>query len=148
MDVLAPIGRLLFSAIFITSGLNHFLHLQAMTGYAQSSGLPMPQLAVLASGVVLVVGGVCVLLGSFARLGAALIALFLLTSAFTMHRFWDLADAQLVQQQQVHFMKNLSMAGGALLLVYFGPGAFSLRRKKAEGRRTSFGVPLRHRIQE
>ncbi len=145
MGVLAPIGRLLFSAIFITSGLNHFFQLEALTAVARSSGVPEPHLAVLGSGVALVVGGLCVLLGVFARLGAAAIAIFLLCTAFMVHRFWLVADPVQAQDQLVHFMKNLSMAGGALFIVYFGPGPFSLRgRKKPEGLGSGrLGVPLR-----
>ncbi|MCP3139947.1 DoxX family protein [Pyxidicoccus xibeiensis] len=146
MGVLAPLGRLLFSAIFITSGLNHFFQLQALTAYAQASGVPEPRLAVLLSGVALVGGGLCVLLGVFARLGAAAIAVFLLAAAFMVHRFWLIPDAVAAQEQLIHFMKNLSMAGGALLIVYFGSGPFSLRgRKREEGLGGGrLGVPLRH----
>lgn len=144
MGILAPIGRLLFSAIFIFSGLNHFMQYSSMVAYARGANLPWPELAILGSGVVLVVGGLCVLLGAFARLGAALIALFLLASAFMVHHFWDLADPVQAQQQMTHFMKNVSMAGGALLITYFGPGPFSLRRRK-EAARGTLAVPMRQR---
>ena len=147
MGVFAPLGRLLFSAIFITSGLNHFFQLQALTAYAQSSGVPEPRLAVLVSGAALVLGGLCVLLGVFARLGAAAIAIFLLSSAFMVHKFWTFTDPVQAQNQLIHFMKNLSMAGGALFIVAFGPGPFTLgRRKKREetfGGGGRLGMPLR-----
>ncbi|MBN1210192.1 MAG: DoxX family protein [Myxococcaceae bacterium] len=149
MHALAPIGRLLFAAIFISSGVNHFLQVNSMTAYASSAGLPAPRFAILASGVIILLGGLCVLLGVFARLGAALLALFLLATAFTMHRFWGLADPQLAQDQLAHFMKNLSMAGGALIITYFGPGPFSLRvHKGAEAPRTRPVVPFRPRPQQ
>ena len=134
MGLLAPVGRLLFSAIFITSGLNHFIQLQALTAYAQSSGVPEPRLAVIASGVAMVLGGLFVLLGFFARLGAAMLAVFLIASAFMVHKFWTMNDAVMAQNNLIHFMKNLSMAGGAIFIMYFGPGPFSLARpKRAEG---------------
>jgi putative oxidoreductase len=151
MDVLAPIGRLLFSALFISSGVNHFLQAEAMTGFARSAGLPAPRLAVLATGAMLLIGGVCVLLGSFARLGAALIAVFLVASAFMVHHFWDLTDPQQAMQQRGHFMTNIAMAGSALLIIFFGPGPFSLRRRSTverERRRSPYPYPMRHRTQE
>jgi putative oxidoreductase len=151
MDALAPIGRLLFSALFIFSGVNHFMQVDALTAYVQASGLPQPRLAVLGTGVMLLVGGPCVLLGGFARLGAALIALFLLAAAFTMHRFWGLEDAQMAAQQQSQLMKNVALVGGALLIIYFGPGPFSFRRRaslKRERRRSPYAHPLRYRAQE
>jgi putative oxidoreductase len=148
MKALAPIGRLLFSAIFIFSGVNHLTHLNQMVAYAQSAGLPAPRLAILGASVMIIFGGICVLLGILTRLGAALLALFLFATAFTMHRFWGLADPQMAMQQQAHFMKNIAMAGGALILVYFGPGPFSLRvRKGVEAPRPGFAFPLRHRTQ-
>jgi putative oxidoreductase len=148
MKALAPIGRLLFSAIFIFSGVNHLINVNQMVGAVQSTGLPAPRLAILGSGVVILVAGFCVLLGIFARLAAAILALFLVAAACTMHRFWGLADPQVAMQQMAHFMKNISMAGGALILTYFGPGPFSLRVKKgAEAPRSGFAVPLHQRPQ-
>jgi putative oxidoreductase len=130
MNALAPIGRLLFSVIFIFSGVNHFIHVNDMVGSVQSAGLPAPRLAILGTGALLVVCGMGVLLGVATRLCAALLALFLVTAALTMHRFWGLADPQAAQAQLGHFMANLSMAGGALLITYFGPGPYSLQVPK------------------
>lgn len=145
MGVLAPLGRLLFSAIFIFSGLNHFMQYGAMVAYARSTPLPVsPELAVIGSGVVLVLGGFSVLLGLFARVGAVLLAAFLLSAAYFFHRFWGVEDAVQAQMQLTHFLKNVSMAGGALLLAYFGPGPFSLSRRR-EARRGTLGVPLPQR---
>jgi putative oxidoreductase len=128
MGALAPLGRLLFSAIFISSGINHLTNGPAMIGYAQSAGLPFPALAIYGSGVVLLVGGVCILLGVFARIASVAIALFLVAAALTIHRFWGLPADQAAMQIP-HFWKNLSMAGGALLLTYFGPGPYSVRAR-------------------
>lgn len=145
MGVLAPLGRLLFSAIFIFSGLNHFMQYSSMVAYARTTALPVsPEVAILGSGVVLVLGGLSVLLGLYARLGALLLAGFLLSAAFFVHRFWGIADPVQAQMQMTHFMKNVSMAGGALLITYFGPGPFSLTRRK-DPRGGSLGVPLRQR---
>lgn len=128
MDALAPLGRLLFSAIFIFSGFNHFANGQSMIGYAQSAGLPFPALAIYGSGVVLLVGGVCILLGVFARIASVAIAAFLIAAALMVHRFWGLPPQE-AQMQLTHFWKNISMAGGALVLVYFGPGPYSVRAR-------------------
>ena len=128
MNALAPVGRLLFSAIFIFSGFNHFANAQTMIGFARSAGLPFPALAIYGSGAVLLVGGVCILLGVFARIAAVAIAAFLVAAALTVHHFWGLPPEQ-AQMQMAHFWKNISMAGAALLLVYFGPGPYSVRAR-------------------
>ncbi|HVG57502.1 MAG TPA: DoxX family protein [Hyalangium sp.] len=149
MNALAPIGRLLFSAIFISSGVNHFIHLNQMVGHVQSIGIPFPRLAILFSGALIFVCGIGILLGAFARLSAALIALFLVVTAFTMHRFWGLADPQASQMQLSHFMKNIALAGGGLLITYFGPGPYSLRvRREAEAARPGYAFRFRQRPQQ
>ncbi len=126
MELLVPLGRLLFSAMFIQSGLGHFQHRTSMTEYARSMGAPMPGLMVPLTGLMILLGGLSVLLGAYARVGACLLVLFLLPTAMIMHRFWGLPDPQLAQNQRVHFQKNLSLAGGALLIAYFGSGPYSL----------------------
>jgi putative oxidoreductase len=149
MNALAPIGRLLFSAIFIFSGVNHFIQVNSMTQHAQSAGLPAARLAILGTGALLLVCGICVLLGIVTRLSAALIALFLVAAGLTMHRFWGLGDPQAAQAQLAHFMKNIALAGGALLITYFGPGPYSLQaRKGAEAPRPGYAFRFRHRAQE
>ncbi len=147
MKALAPIGRLLFSAIFIVSGINHLQNREAMTGYAESMGLPLAGIAVIVSGLIILVGGVLVLLGVFTRFGAALIAAFLIASAFTMHAFWAIDDPQASAMQMAHFMKNLSMAGGAFLLMFFGPGPVSISTRSRIAVPTVH-VPLRERFGE
>jgi putative oxidoreductase len=151
MSALAPLGRLLFSAIFILSGLRHFTNFEGLVGYTRASGVPLPEAAVLVSGVVLLAGGLAVLLGLFARLGAVLLAGFLVLAALTVHDFWTFEDPQQAQQQQSQFMKNMALAGGALLLVYFGPGPYSLRQRRLRGAEAPGArvvPPLRPRPQE
>lgn len=127
---LAPAGRILFALIFVFSSLGHFS--SATIGYAEQSGVPMANLLVPASGVLALAGGVLIALGWHARVGALLLLAFLLPVTFAMHDFWSLTDPMERMNQQVHFMKNLSMIGGALLLAYFGSGPISLDRKDTD----------------
>jgi uncharacterized membrane protein YphA (DoxX/SURF4 family) len=116
VDVVALIGRVLFVALFIGSGFVHLTQTQAMAGYAQSKGIPAARLATLASGVVLLVGALMVLLGIWADLGALLLVVFLIPTAVLMHAFWKETDAQTRQQEMVHFQKDMALAGAALLI--------------------------------
>lgn len=124
MDVIALIGRILFVAIFIGSGIAHLTQTSSMAGYAASQGVPQPKLAVAGSGVLVLVGGLMVLLGVWADLGLLLLVLFLLPTAFLMHAFWKESDAQAKQMQMIQFQKNVSISGGALLAfaLYVGYG--------------------------
>jgi putative oxidoreductase len=125
---LAPAGRALFAAIFVMSAFGHFS--QATIGYAASQGVPAAGVLVPLSGVLSLVGGLSVLLGYRARIGAGLLVLFLVPVTLTMHAFWAASDPAMAQMQLINFMKNVSLVGGALLLMYFGAGALSLDARR------------------
>jgi putative oxidoreductase len=78
------------------------------------------------SGLLAVIGGLSILLGYRAKIGAWLIALFLILVTPTMHKFWTVTDPMMAQVQMIMFFKNLSMLGGALLITQFGAGPWSL----------------------
>jgi putative oxidoreductase len=127
---LVPLGRLLFALIFLAAVPMHFTS-QGIQ-YAASAGVPLAEILVPLSGVLALLGGLSVLLGYQARGGAALLAVFLLPVTLVMHDFWSVADPTEAQIQQVMFMKNLAVLGGALLIMYFGSGPFSLDRRRRE----------------
>ena len=115
MDIVLIIGRVLFALMLVTGGLNHFTKAEAMAGYAAHKGVPQPKLANLVSGLMLLLGGLSIILGVWADLGALLSAAVLLAMAVMMHDFWK-ADDQTKQMETGSFFKNVSMAGGALVM--------------------------------
>ena len=90
-----------------------------MAQYAAAFKVPQPKLAVVASGVVILAGGLSILLGVAVQAGALLLVVFLLPAAVYMHPFWGVSDPMQAAAQQAHFMKNLALAGAALLIFYF-----------------------------
>ena len=118
------LGRFFFALIFLMAGANHFN--KQTIGYAASQGVPLASIAVPLSGVVAIAGGLSILLGYHAKLGAWLIVLFLVPVSLMMHKFWLVQDPMMAQIQMILFMKNVSMLGGALLISHFGAGPFSL----------------------
>jgi len=123
---LAPAGRILFSLIFLLSGISHFS--QVTINYAMSQQIPAAAFLVPLTGIMVMVGGLSVALGYRARWGALLIILFLVPVTLVMHNFWDFTDPSLRQMQFVNFMKNVSLLGGAILIAFFGSGPMSLDR--------------------
>jgi len=115
--ILFLVARLLFGGYFVFNALNHFTQTSAMTGYAQSKGVPAPKLAVTFTGLLLLIGGVSVLFGIYPILGATALVLFLVPVTFTMHTFWKIEDPQMKMAEKVNFTKNLALVGGALLLL-------------------------------
>lgn len=114
MDVVLLIGRVLFVALFLGSAVGHLTQTDAMAGYAASRGVAMAKPATLVSGVVILLGGLSVLLGVWGDLGALLLLVFLLPTAFLMHGFWRDTDPTVKQTEMVQFNKDVALAGAAL----------------------------------
>ncbi len=114
MDGVLLAGRILFSILFIMSGVNHFLQWRGMAQYAAQMGVPMAEVAVVGTGGYIVAVSLLYALGVWADLMALLLAAFLVPVAFIMHRFWGLQDPQMRANQMAHFLKNISLAGAAL----------------------------------
>jgi putative oxidoreductase len=130
LDAAGPIvflGRLLFALIFLMSGPMHFSG--QMIGYAASQGVPLASLTVPFSGLLAIVGGLSIVLGYRARIGAWLIAVFLV-GVTPLHNFWAVTDPTMHQMQFILFMKNVAMLGGALLISQLGSGPWSLDARK------------------
>jgi putative oxidoreductase len=121
-------GRALFSLIFIVAAFGHFS--SATIGYAAAQGVPLAGIAVPLSGIIALAGGLSVLLGYRARLGAWLLVLFLVAVTPAMHAFWAVSDPLMAQIQQVMFLKNLSMLGAALVISQTGAGPLSLDARR------------------
>ncbi|AFU00556.1 DoxX family protein [Nocardia brasiliensis] len=119
MDVVVLIGRVLFAVLFLSSGVGHFMQTDAMAGYAESRGLPMAKLSVLGSGALFALGGLSILLGVWADLGALVLAVLLVVTAVLMHAFWKETDAQAKQMEMISFNKDVALGGAALMLFAF-----------------------------
>lgn len=116
MELLATLGRVVFGLFFAFNGLNHFLRLAGMTEYARAFGVPAPRLAVIVTGLMLLLGGLGFVLDVQRAVAAWLLVVFLVAAAFTMHAFWKLDDPMQQANQMAHFLKNLALAGAALAL--------------------------------
>lgn len=116
MSVLVLVGRILFVALFLNAVIPHLTKTDMMAGYAKSKGVPLAWPATFGSGILLLLGGLSVLLGVWADLGALLLAVFLVPTAVLMHGFWrESGDGRMMEQTQ--FFKDLSLAGAALMLM-------------------------------
>lgn len=117
MDVVFLVGRILFGLRFVRSGVGHLVNRDAMVDYAEGTrGLPPRLMVPLA--VVMVLEGVSVIFGIWADLGALLIVAFIIPTAVIVHDYWTVEDPRMQQIERSQFMKNLSMAGGALIIFY------------------------------
>ena len=110
-------GRVLLGGFFIISGLRHFQHLPMMAGFTASKGVPAARLAVIISGLMIIVGGISILLGVRPHWGIALVSAFLVPVTFIMHQYWKHTDPMMKINDQVNFMKNLAILGASWILL-------------------------------
>ena len=129
-------GRVLYTAIFLTT-FGHFS--SQYVAYGAQQGVPAAGLLVPLSGVIALAGGLSVLLGLRARIGAWLLVLFLVPVTVMMHNFWAVQDPMMRGMQQAMFMKNLSMLGAALLISHFGAGPLSFDARRARTQPAKIG---------
>ncbi|MFZ5619190.1 MAG: DoxX family protein [Pseudomonadota bacterium] len=113
----APAGRIFLAGLFLFSGIGKLAAYEASQGYMEAMGVPGALLpAVIASEII---APLALIAGFKARVAAFLLAGFSIVTALLFHS--NFAD----QIQQVMFLKNLSIAGGLLMIVANGAGAFS-----------------------
>jgi putative oxidoreductase len=121
------IGRLMIGLPFVMSGISKLGAYGATTGMISAVELPFPPLAFAVAVAVELGGGVLLLAGYRVRFVATAMAVFALATAVSFHS--NFAD----QNQMIHFLKNVMMAGGLLQITAFGAGAISLDNRRAKG---------------
>ena len=118
------VGRLMIGLPFAMSGLSKLGAYSATTGMISAVGLPFPPLAFAVAVAIELGGGLLLIAGYRARYVAAALALFSLATAMSFHsNFVD-------QNQMIHFLKNVMMAGGLLQITAFGAGALSIDNRR------------------
>jgi putative oxidoreductase len=120
-------GRLLIGLPFAMSGLGKLAAIGPTTGVIRAAGLPLPPLVLALAVVVELGGGLLLVAGIRTRIVATALVLFSLAAAVSFHS--NFAD----QNQMIHFLKNVMIAGGLLQIVAFGAGALSIDNRSAQG---------------
>ena len=124
-------GRLLLALMFLLSGYGKLVNIDGTAGYIGSVGLPFTTPLAVFAGAFEVLAALALALGWKARWTALALALFTLVASVVFHNFWALpADQAFVQQ--LMFMKNLSVAGGMLMVAALGAGPASLDARKLD----------------
>lgn len=118
LNNLMPLARVLLASLFLVAGLSKISQYAGTQAYMASAGLPgalLPLVILLEAG-----GALALIVGFQVRWVALALALFTIVSALLFH--FNFAD----QIQSLMFLKNLSIAGGLLILAAAGAGPWSL----------------------
>jgi putative oxidoreductase len=124
-------GRLMIGLPFAMSGFGKLASYGATTAMIGAVGLPFPPMAFAVAVAVELGGGLLLVAGYRTRLVALALAVFSLATAVAFHN--NLAD----QNQMIHFLKNVMMAGGLLQIAAFGAGALSIDNRRKSGELSS-----------
>lgn len=114
------IGRAFLAAIFLKAAVANTLGFQGIVEMMNSRGLPFPPLLLIGNIFCTLVGGLSILLGFKARIGAILLIIFLVPTTFVFHNpFTD-------PNEWNAFLKNFGLVGAMLFIYYYGTGPVSL----------------------
>lgn len=127
-STIALIGRVLLAAMFVLAGIDKISGFEGTAGYIASVGLPFSEVLTVLTIVVEIGAGLALIVGFQVRIAALLLAGFTLAASVLFHNYWAM-PAEQAYVQQLMFMKNISVAGGLLMIVALGGGSFSLGRK-------------------
>jgi putative oxidoreductase len=124
-DGVALIGRIALAAIFVLSGLQKLIDFTGTASMIAGAGVPLPTVAAAVAVVIELGGGLAIFAGWMTRVAALAIVVFLIIVSPIFHNFWTM-EGEARMMNQIMFLKNVSMLGGFLLLMAFGPGRYSV----------------------
>ncbi len=115
--MLRTLARLCLAGIFIVSGADTVMNPDGRAQKVAAAGIPQPRQATILNGFVMVISGLALALGIFPRLAAAALIGTLIPTTAVGHAFWNETSPVDQASQRIHFLKNLSMLGGLLVVV-------------------------------
>lgn len=131
------VGRLLLALMFILSGFGKLGNIEGTAAFIASGGLPAPTLLAAAVGALELFGGLALVVGYRVRLVGLALGLFTMAASVVFHAYWSAPAAQQYVTQLL-FMKNISVAGGMLLISALGAGPLSIDARLAAGAAARF----------
>jgi putative oxidoreductase len=117
LNLIHIVGQILFGGFFVWSGAKHFMHAKDMTGYAKSLKVPMPEVAVYGTGIMLILGGLGMLFNMYTLISLIILAVFIIPVSFIAHAYWKQTDPQTRMNNNIQFWKNIALLGAMLLMM-------------------------------
>lgn len=111
------VGRFLFASYFLAMGMSHLVNFREHAIFLGGKGVPLARLATILTILMMLGGGVLVMLHWHTSIGAVLLFGIIFPAPFFLHHFWNESDAYTRLSEFAHFIKDLSLAGAALLLL-------------------------------
>jgi putative oxidoreductase len=110
-------ARLLLSGMFIVGGFGAFSQPGGRVRLVEAVGIPKPRESTILNGAIMIVGGIALATGVAPKLAAGILMATLVPTTFVGHRYWQEEDPGTRANQRIHFLKNLAMMGGLLMVL-------------------------------
>jgi putative oxidoreductase len=114
--------------LFVVFGWQKLTGYSGTIAYFAQGGVPFPSLAAPIAVIMELGVALAIVLGLFTRPLAILLGLYTFATAILGHHFWTMSGAEQVDNE-IHFLKNVSIMAGLFLLYLTGAGRFSLDEK-------------------
>jgi len=124
-DLLILVARVMLMVLFVMTGWQKLTGFAGTVDYMKTSGVPSPALAAIVATVVEFFFAIGIIVGIYTRVLAWIFVAFTLATALLGHRFWTM-QGERRHENFLNFFKNVSIAGGLVLLALVGPGRYAL----------------------
>lgn len=138
MPLSRRIARPLLASIFVVGGLDAVRHPAGKAKKAEVVSEPLskkselvpsdPETLVRINGGIQIGAGLLLATGAFRRLAALTLIGSIIPTTYAGHRFWEETDQATRAEQKIHFLKNLGLLGGLILVTFDREGEASLGR--------------------
>lgn len=119
MEWVLLLGRILFGGFFVMGGAMHFMKMKGMAEMTKQRGVPMPEFAVIGTGMLIMLAGLGVIFGVYQSVALLVLAAFLVVITPIMHPYWKDTDPMMKMVNMQMFLKNMALLGAALALYVF-----------------------------
>jgi putative oxidoreductase len=134
-ELISPlVGRLVLAWFFLTSSFAYGAQWHATITLMALKDLPMPALLLFGAILLMIIGGLSLIFGFYARAGALMLFAFTVAVSVLMHDYWHIHDHAARAADYDVFARNMAIAGGLLLVVGMGAGPFSIDNRMGNGR--------------
>lgn len=139
-DIIDLLGRIFLSAIFLYDAYDSIYYFDRTKATMTEYGITWQQDLLLIGAIfLLVTGGLMLLVGYRVTVASILLLIYYIPITFILHSWWN-DPVEMQREVAIHFMQNMAIAGGLMLLIGRGSGRYSIKRLLATTR-----VPRKYR---
>lgn len=123
MEILVGVGRIIYTLPLLYQGVTNLGQLDRLSARARAKGLPASKVTTAGAMIWLIIGTLAITFNIQSFTGGLMVAIFLVFTGSTIHNFWAVTEPAQRKQDLLHFLKNLSLAGAALVFAAMQEGA-------------------------